>query len=87
MRFLRIFGFGFVFANGGGKIILAETGGDGGARIVQRFRRHVDSVGPHIGDQAGRLTANIDPLIKPLCGTHGASGIKAEFARCFLLQG
>ena len=52
---------------------------DHGAGGLHRFWRHIDPIGPHVGDQAS--------LIKALCGRHGLPGAHAEFAACLLLQG
>ena len=52
---------------------------DHGAGSHIGFLRHVDAVGPHIGDAAF--------LVELLCCLHGALGVEAELAAGFLLQG
>ena len=52
---------------------------DHGAGGLHRFWRHIDPIGPHVGDQAS--------LIQALRGRHGLPGAHAEFAACLLLQG
>ena len=54
---------------------------------MDRFLRHLHAVGPHIGDQAGRLTVDIDTLIQTLREPHRLLRAEAQLARGLLLQG
>ena len=79
MRFLRVLGLVLVDARGighiGGTEGLADLGTGGGNRLG----RHVDAVGPHVGDVPG--------LIEPLCRRHRGLGPHAVFPARLLLQG
>ena len=44
---------------------------------LHRFWRHINSIGPHIGNQTG--------FIQTLCGRHGLPGTHAVFAAGLLL--
>ena len=50
-----------------------------GPRRRHGLRRHVDAIGPHVGDKAG--------LIQPLSRVHRRLGAKAKLAAGLLLQG
>src|SRR6185437_124705 len=66
----------------GAVILLDEAAGRGDRLVGER-----DAVGPHIGDEADRLAAEIDALVEPLRQAHRPAGAEAELARGFLLQG
>ena len=51
-----------------------------------RLARHLHAVGPHVGDQAGGLAADIDALVELLRQPHGLLRAEAELARGLLLQ-
>ena len=65
-----------------GAVVLADHAADGG----DRFRVHVDAVGPHIGDETDRLAADVDAFVEPLREPHGMRRREAELAAGFLLQ-
>ena len=79
MRFLRVLGLVLVDARAVGHIGRAKLPLDLVPRRSHRFRRHVDAVGPHIGDVAR--------LIQTLCRRHAGLGPHAVFAARLLLQG
>ena len=85
MRFLRIFGFGFVH-NGrfwqviGIKIFLHVI-----ANAHHCFSRQTERIGTHIGNQADCPRANIHALIQALRHAHGARSGKAKFTHRLLL--
>ncbi len=79
MRFLRVLGLVLVDPRRGGDIVGAEAALDLGARGRHRLGRHVDAVGPHVGDVAG--------LVEALGGRHAGLGTHAELAAGLLLQG
>ncbi len=87
MRLLRVLGLGGVLARRGRYVILAEVLGDDAARRRNRFRRQIDTVGAHIGDEAGRAVADVDAFVQALCDLHGARRRKTQLARRLLLQG
>src|SRR6185437_5616170 len=66
-----------------GAVILLDEASRRGDRLVGEG----DAVGPHIGDEADRLAADIDALVEPLRQAHRPAGAEAELARGFLLQG
>ncbi len=86
MRFLRVLRLGVVDARAVGEIGLAEFVVDDGAGLRDRFRRDLDAVGSHVGDEAGRLAVDLDAFVKPLRDLHGAAGGETELAGGFLLQ-
>ena len=86
MRLLGVLGLGLVVTRSLGDIFAAKTTGDDLARLYEGFRRGLDTVGPHIGDQTNGLAANIDAFIELLSCLHGALGREAELARGLLLQ-
>ena len=79
VRFLRVLGLVLVDAWLGRDVVPAVPGGDGIARPGHGFGRHVDTVGPHVGDMSG--------FIQALRRRHAGLGAHAEFAAGFLLQG
>ena len=50
-----------VLPRNGGQIRLAEGLQNGVARCGNGFAGHLNAVGPHIGDEADRLAADVDP--------------------------
>ena len=76
-----------VLARGGRDVFLAVIAVEHGADVGNRFRREVDAVGPHIGDQAGRFAVDLDALVKPLRQSHGYGRGETELAACLLLHG
>ena len=79
MRFLGVLGLVLVHARRVGNVIRAEAPLDFVPRGHDRLGRHVDAVGPHVGDVAG--------LVEPLGGGHAGLGAHAELAAGLLLQG
>ena len=79
VRFLRILDLALILA----RLVGHEAGvvavGDRPARGADRLGRHVDAVGPHVGDQP--------VLVERLGDPHRVAGRKAELARRLLLQG
>ena len=65
---------------------VAEILGDNFSSAGHGFRRQIDAVGAHIGNEADRAVADIDAFIEPLGDLHGARGGQPELARGFLLQ-
>ena len=57
------------------------------AGLGDGFGHHGDAVGPHIGDQAGGVAADLHAFIQALRHLHGALGVEAQLAAGFLLQG
>jgi hypothetical protein len=87
VRFLRVLGFGAVFARGARHVVAAERSADMGAYRVDRLARHLHAVGSHIGDQPHRLAAQLHAFIKLLRRAHGHLRAHAQLAAGFLLQG
>ena len=54
---------------------------------VDRLARHLHAVGPHVGDEADGLAADVDAFIELLRHAHRLLRAEAELARGFLLQG
>ena len=80
MGFLRVGGGGLVDARAVRQITIAETLADFTANRGQRLAAQLHTVGPHIGDQAGRLRADIHAFIKLLGDLHGPAGRKSQLA-------
>ena len=76
MRLLRVGGFGFVDARCIWQVMFAITLvnilPDRGNRLAAKL----NTIGTHIGDQTGGLTANIDAFIEFLGNLHRAAGGK-----------
>ena len=79
VRFLRVLDLALILARPVGHVARVIAVRDRLARRADRFRRHVDAVGPHVGDQP--------VLVEPLGHAHRVAGREAELARGFLLQG
>ena len=79
VRFLGVFGFVFIDARLARHIVLAVAFCDFATRGSHGLGGHVDTVGPHIGDQTG--------LIEALRRVHALLCTHAELAARFLLQG
>jgi len=47
-------------------------------RSVDSLRRHLHSVGTHIGNETDGFAADVEAFVKPLCHLHGARSGKAE---------
>ena len=77
--FLRVLGLVLVHARAVGQVFGAVAILDRVARGHHRLGRHVDPVGPHIGDMAR--------LVEPLRRVHRLARAHAELAAGFLLQG
>ncbi len=77
--FLRVLGLVLVHPRGFRDVSGAKAAADFVARGHDRLGRHVDAVGPHIGDVAG--------LIQPLRRLHRHLGAHAELAAGLLLKG
>ena len=86
VRFLCVLGLGLVHARRGRQVIVAVALGDHPADRGNRFRRHLDAVGSHVGDEALRLAVDGDALVELLRGLHGARGGKSELSGGLLLQ-
>ena len=86
MGFLRVFGFGGVFARHTRQIERAEFFLDHRPARGNRLGSHIDTVCTHIGDQTHGLATDIDAFIETLGHLHGAGRRHAELARGFLLQ-
>ena len=83
VRFLGVFLLGFVAARLRRQIGCAIPVLDDCARLSQGLGRHIDTVGPHIGDQTA---LGVDAFVQLLRGLHGALGREAELAGGLLLQ-
>ena len=79
VRFLRVLRLGLVMARLVRDVAGVVAVGDRLARGRDRLRRHLDAVGPHVGDRAVLVEALRDP--------HRLAGGEAELARRLLLQG
>ena len=84
--FLRVLRLGGIGARNAGQVFRLEFPADEAAQGGHRLRGHVDAVGAHIGDEAGRLAADLHPLIEFLRKTHGDGRRETELARGFHLQ-
>ena len=84
---LGVLGLGAIDARLLGHIVLAVDAGDDHPGLVQGLGRGLDAVGPHVGDQADGLAADVHALIELLGGLHGALSREAELAGSLLLQG
>jgi len=78
MGLLRVLGLVLVNARAFRQVIVAIAVANRSARSLDRFRRHVDPVSPHIG--------NVTGLIEALRRAHGLTRAHAEFAARFLLK-
>ena len=87
VRLLRVLRLVLIGARRARYIFLAEIYADHRADIGNRFRRYVDAVGAHIGDEAGGLAVDLDAFVETLRKTHGDGGRKAELAAGLLLHG
>ena len=87
VRFLRVLRLVLVFARRRRHVFLAVILAEHGADVGDRFRRHVDAVGAHIGDEAGGLAVDLDAFVEPLRQPHGDRRREAELAARFLLHG
>ena len=87
VRFLRVFGFGFVHA----RAVRQEIRADFVFNIVADFGERVfgqgNAVGTHVGNQADGALSHVDAFKKLLRGAHGAVGGEAQFAHGVLLHG
>ena len=84
--FLGVLGLGRIVARLFRQIALAEPGLDRLAGVGDRFGRHLDAVGSHISDEADRLAAELDALVKLLSHLHGARSREAELGGGGLLK-
>ena len=80
VRFLRVLGAAGVFARRRRQVVGAKGPAHVIADAIDRFPRHLHAVGPHIGDQAGGLTPDIDTLIQTLREPHRLLRAKPELA-------
>ena len=86
VRLLGVLGFAGVFARRSRQVVGAKAILHMVADAVDCLLRHLHAVGPHIGDQAGGLAADIDALIQALGQAHRLLGAKTQFPGCLLLQ-
>ena len=77
--FLRVFRFVLIHPRAVGQVAVAKLRFDGVAGVGHGLGRHVDAVGPHVGDEPR--------FIEPLRHAHRLTCAKAELAAGFLLQG
>ncbi len=84
---LGVLGLGLVVAWGLGDVGRAIDIADHAARLGDALGLDRHAVGPHVGDQADGLAADVDAFVQLLGGLHGALGREAQLARGFLLQG
>ncbi len=87
VRFLRVLRLVVIFARARRHVFLAVILAEHGADIGDRFRREVDAVGAHIGDEAGGLAVDLDAFVETLRQPHGDRRRKAELAARLLLHG
>ena len=86
VRFLRVFDVVFVIVRLFGQIRVAVIGRDDRPDVRNRFRRHLQTVGTHIGNQTDGFAAQVDAFVQLLGDLHGLFGGKEQFTRRFLLQ-
>ena len=86
MRLLRVLDLALVFARRRRQVVGAVARRDMVADRGDRLARHLHAVGPHIGDQAGGLAADIDAFVELLRQPHGLLRAEAQLARRLLLQ-
>jgi hypothetical protein len=79
MRFLRVLGLVLVDARGWGRSSSRSARRSRRARRCHGLGRHVDAVGPHVGDVPG--------LVETLRRAHGLFRAEAELAGRLLLEG
>ncbi len=79
MRFLRVLGLVLVDPGAAGHVFGAIARLDLVACGRHSFGRHVDAVGPHVGDVSG--------LVEALGGVHRLAGTEPELAARLLLEG
>ena len=87
VRFLCVFGFGFVHARAVRQEIRADFFVDVMADFGERVFGQGNAVGTHVGNQADGALSHVDAFKKLLRGAHGAVGGKAQFAHGVLLHG
>ncbi len=87
MRLLRVLGFVVVLARRSRDVFLAIIATKHRADVRNGFRRHVDAVGTHIRNQAGRFAVDLHAFVEPLGETHGDCRSKAELSARLLLHG
>ena len=87
VRLLGVAGLGPVLAGGLRQVVPAEQAGDDLAGLLEGLGRRLHAVGPHVGDQAHCLAADVHALVELLRGLHGALGREAQLAGGLLLQG
>ena len=78
VRFLRILDLALILPRLVGHEARIVATGNRLPRGADRFGRHVDAVGPHVGDEA--------VFVETLSHTHRVAGREAELARGLLLQ-
>jgi len=84
--FLRVLGFGHVFARPLGDVLVTKRFGDVASNRGDRLARHLHAVGPHIGDQANRFAAELHTFVKLLGDAHGRLRPHSQLAAGLLLQ-
>ena len=87
VRLLGVAGLGLVDPGRLRQVGLPEAFDDGVADSADGLVGDLHAVGPHVGDQADHLAAQVDALVELLCGAHGPGRAEAELARGLLLQG
>ena len=69
-----------------GHVIGSIGRSDMAAGLIDGLSGHLNAVGPHIGDQADGLAADVDAFIEALGDLHGLAGGEMQFAGRFLLK-
>src|SRR6185437_1459866 len=83
---LRILRLGLIAAWRGRYVARAVIGLDHTAYGADCLIDNLHAVGPHIGDQADRLAADIDAFVESLRDPHGVRWGETELAACLLLE-
>ena len=83
---LGVLGLGLVDPGRRGQVGVAEAVEHDLAHAGQSFPGDLNAVGPHVGDQADGLAAQVDALVELLGDPHGPGRAEAQLARRLLLQ-
>ena len=86
VRLLRVAGPGPEAVRALGHVARPVLRLDVPAHRPPRLVGEVDAVGPHVGDEADGLAAQIDAFVEPLRRAHGPRCAESQLARGFLLQ-
>ena len=87
VRLLRVAGLGGVARRLRRQHALAPARRHRRAQLLHRARRQRHRIRAHVGDQALRARAQVDPLVQLLRHLHGLARREAQLARGLLLQG